>query len=280
MDRVVRTIKAMNIGDYQPYLAYALGAGETTVEKMVNAYAALANSGRLNTPRVIDYAQDRHGAVVWPEKWRPCDGCNTPDWDGKSMPRFGLSGRQAMNPMTAYQIVHITEGVIQRGTATVLADLGRPLFGKTGTTNGPTNVWFVGGSPDMVAGVYMGFDTPRSLGGYAQGGRIAAPIWKEALAPILKDMPKEPFVAPAGIRMVRIDRKSGKRVYGAWPSMGDPKPAVIWEAFKPESEPRRTIRKEELDAQAKAEAEAAARAARARSTSKDSDFLQREGGIY
>jgi penicillin-binding protein 1A len=93
-------------------------------------------------------------------------------------------------------------------------------------------------------------------------------------------MPKEPFVAPAGIRMVRIDRKSGKRVYGAWPSMGDPKPAVIWEAFKPESEPRRTIRKEELDAQAKAEAEAAARAARARSTSKDSDFLQREGGIY
>ncbi|MBP8672139.1 MAG: penicillin-binding protein, partial [Sphingobium sp.] len=169
-----------------------------------------------------------------------------------------------------------TEGVIQRGTATVLSDLGRPLFGKTGTTNGPTNVWFVGGSPDLVAGVYLGYDTPRSLGGYAQGGRISAPIWKEAMAPILKDMPKEPFVAPAGVRMVRIDRRSGKRVYGAWPT-NDPKPAVIWEAFKPETEPRRTIRKEELDAQAKAEA---ARAARGPAASKDSDFLQREGGIY
>lgn len=277
MDRVVRTIKAMNIGDYQPYLAYALGAGETTVEKMVNAYAALANHGRLNSPRVIDYVQDRHGKVIWPDKWRPCTGCNARDWDGKPMPRFGLSGKQAMNPMTAYQMVHITEGVIQRGTATVLADLGRPLFGKTGTTNGPTNVWFVGGSPDLVAGVYLGYDTPRSLGGYAQGGRISAPIWKEAMAPILKDMPKEPFVAPAGIRMVRIDRRSGKRVYGAWPT-NDPKPAVIWEAFKPETEPRRTIRKEELDAQAKAEAARAARASA--SSSRDSDFLQQEGGIY
>ncbi len=278
MERVVRTIKSMGIGAYQPYLSFALGAGETTVEKMVNAYAALANHGRLMSSRVIDFAQDRHGKVIWPEKWRPCDGCNAADWDGKPMPRFGAEGRQAMNPMTAYQVVHITEGVIQRGTATALADLDRPLFGKTGTTNGPTNVWFVGGSPDLVAGVYLGFDTPRSMGGYAQGGRIAAPIWKQAMAPILKDMPKTPFVAPPGIRMVRVDRRSGKRVYGAWPT-NEAKPAVIWEAFKPETEPRRTIRKDEMeDAQRKA-AEAAARA-RARSTSRDSDFLQREGGIY
>ncbi|TNE37778.1 MAG: penicillin-binding protein [Sphingomonadales bacterium] len=277
MERVVRTIKSMGIGDYQPYLSFALGAGETTVEKMVNAYAALANHGRLLEPKVIDFAQDRHGKVVWPEKWRPCDGCNAPDWDGKPMPRFGADGRQAMDAMTAYQVVHITEGVIQRGTATVLADLNRPLFGKTGTTNGPTNVWFVGGSPDMVAGVYLGFDTPRSMGGYAQGGRIAAPIWKQAMAPILKDMPKTPFIAPPGIRMVRVDRRSGKRIYGAWPT-NEAKPAVIWEAFKPETEPRRTIRKDEMEAQSKA-AEAAARA-RARQTSRDSDFLQREGGIY
>jgi len=277
MERVVRTIKAMGIGDFQPYLSFALGAGETTVEKMVNAYAALANHGRLMESKVIDFAQDRYGKVIWPLKWRPCQGCNAPDWDGKPMPRFGAEGRQAMDPMTAYQVVHITEGVITRGTATVLADLDRPLFGKTGTTNGPTNVWFVGGSPDLVAGVYMGFDAPRSMGGYAQGGRIAAPIWKQAMTPILKDMPKTPFVAPPGIRMVRVDRRSGKRVYGAWPT-GEAKPAVIWEAFKPETEPRRTIRKEEAEAQAHA-AEARARAARAAS-SRDSDFLQREGGIY
>ncbi|MEJ7933016.1 transglycosylase domain-containing protein [Sphingobium sp. AN558] len=276
MERVVRTIKAMGIGDYQPYLSFALGAGETTVERMVNAYAMLVNHGQQLTPKVMDYVQDRRGKVIWPARWRACDGCNMPNWDGKPMPRFGFEGKQVMNPMTAYQVVHIAEGVIQRGTATVLADLKRPLFGKTGTTNGPTNVWFVGGTPDLIGGVYIGYDQPRSLGGWAQGGRIAAPIWKAALGPILETMPKTPFIAPAGMRMVAIDRRSGKRVYGAWPS-DEPKAAVIWEAFKPESEPRRTIRKEEAEAQAKVAEKRAAGATRART---DSDFLSDQGGIY
>jgi len=277
MDRVVRTIKAMGIGDYQPYLSFALGAGETTVERMVNAYAMLANQGRQLSPKLMDYVQDRRGKVIWPQRWRPCDGCNMANWDGKAMPRFGFEGKQVMNPMTAYQVVHITEGVIQRGTATVLADLKRPLFGKTGTTNGPTNVWFVGGSPDLVAGVYIGYDQPRSLGGWAQGGRIAAPIWKAAMAPVLEAMPKTPFIAPAGIRMVTIDRRSGKRVYGVWPT-NDPKPAVIWEAFKPETEPRRSIRKEEVAAQDKAAASIEANVQRRQRS--DADFLQDQGGIY
>ncbi|KFG89277.1 Penicillin-binding protein [Sphingobium herbicidovorans NBRC 16415] len=277
MDRVVRTIKAMGIGDYQPYLSFALGAGETTVERMVNAYATLANHGRQLPPKVMDYVQDRRGKVIWPLRWRACEGCNMANWDGKPMPRFGFEGRQVMNPMTAYQVVHITEGVIQRGTATVLADLKRPLFGKTGTTNGPTNVWFVGGSPDIVAGVYIGYDQPRSLGGWAQGGRVAAPIWKAAMAPVLETMPKTPFVAPAGIRMVTVDRRSGKRVYGVWPTE-EPKPAVIWEAFKPETEPRRSIRKEEVAAQEQA---AQRREAGERTRPRtDSDFLQDQGGIY
>ena len=102
-------------------------------------------------------------------------------------------------------------------------------------------------------------------------------IWKEAMLPVLAGMPKSPFVAPPGIRMVRIDRRSGKRVYGAWPT-NEPKPAVIWEAFKPETEPRRTIRKEEIEEQAKAEERA--RAARGSAVPRDNDFLQREGGIY
>jgi penicillin-binding protein 1A len=277
MDRVVRSIKAMGIGDYQPYLSFALGAGETTVERMVNAYATLANHGRQLPPKVMDYVQDRRGKVIWPLRWRACEGCNMANWDGKPMPRFGFEGRQVMNPMTAYQVVHITEGVIQRGTATVLADLKRPLFGKTGTTNGPTNVWFVGGSPDIVAGVYIGYDQPRSLGGWAQGGRVAAPIWKAAMAPVLETMPKTPFVAPAGIRMVTVDRRSGKRVYGVWPTE-EPKPAVIWEAFKPETEPRRSIRKEEVAAQEQA---AQRREAGERTRPRtDSDFLQDQGGIY
>ena len=276
MEPVVETIAAMGIGKHEPYLSTALGAGSTTVEKITNAYAMLANHGRELKPRVIDYAQDRRGKVIFPANWKPCEGCNKKDWDGRPMPRFAKSGKQLMDPMTAYQVVHITEGVVQRGTATVLADLNRPLFGKTGTTNGPTNVWFVGGSPDLVAGVYIGYDQPRSLGGWAQGGRIAAPIWKAAMAPILETMPKTPFVAPAGIRMVAIDRRSGKRVYGAWPS-SEPKAAVIWEAFKPESEPRRTIRKEEAEEQAKVAESRAARRTRQRT---DSDFLSDQGGIY
>ena len=181
-----------------------------------------------------------------------------------------------MDPMTAYQVVHITQGVITRGTAQRLRDMDRPLFGKTGTTNGPTNVWFIGGSPDLVAGVYLGYDQPRDLGGWVQGGNTAAPIWRQAMEPVLNKLPKRPFIAPAGMRMVRIDRRSGRRVYGEWPT-SDPKAAVIWEAFKPETEPRRTIRKEEIAQQNEA---AGARGGAAARKKNDNDFLQLEGGIY
>jgi penicillin-binding protein 1A len=171
------------------------------------------------------------------------------------------------------------EGVVQRGTAVALRDMGRPLFGKTGTTSGPTNVWFVGGSADVIAGVYMGFDQPRSMGGYAQGGTLAVPIFKAFATKAMADMPVVPFRAPAGIRMIRIDRTSGKRVYGTWPS-SDPKSAVIWEAFKPESEPRRTIRRDEIEKTEKKTQKATNQNSGNGGQRGDSDFLQREGGIY
>jgi len=158
------------------------------------------------------------------------------------MPRPPSRTKQLLDPMAAFQMVHVMEGVIQRGTATVLRDLNRPLFGKTGTTNGPTNVWFVGGTPDIVAGVYLGYDTPRSLGGYAQGGRISAPIWREWAQTALKNQPKVPFVAPPGIRWVRIDRATGKPVFGVFPTAEDPKSDVIWEAFQPQTEEQRSFR--------------------------------------
>ena len=273
MAKIVKTASDMGIGNYPAVLAISLGAGDTTVSRLTNAYAMLANQGRALKPTLIDYIQDRRGKVIWKADTRPCEGCNASDYDGKPMPRPRARSKQAIDAMSAYQTVHIMEGVIQRGTAQTLRDLGRPLFGKTGTSTGPTNVWFVGGSADLVAGVYMGYDQPRPLGGYAQGGTIAAPIFKQFATVAMKDMPVVPFRAPAGIRMVRIDRKSGRRVFGAWPS-DEPKAAVIWEAFKPESEPRRTIRREELAKRADAPAAARAEAPR------DSEFLQREGGIY
>jgi membrane carboxypeptidase/penicillin-binding protein len=105
--------------------------------------------------------QDRTGKVIFRADTRPCEGCNAKDWNGKPMPRPRIRQKQLMDPLTAYQVVHILEGVVQRGTAQTLRELNRPLFGKTGTTTGPTNVWFVGGSPDLVAGVYLGYDQPR-----------------------------------------------------------------------------------------------------------------------
>jgi penicillin-binding protein 1A len=277
MANVVRRAQQMGVGDYSAthYLPIALGAGDTTVEHMVNAFATFANQGRALNPTVIDYIQDRHGRVIWRADMRPCEGCNAPDWDGRPMPRPPLRTRQVVDPMTAYQVVHMLEGVIQRGTATILRDLGRPLFGKTGTTTGPTNVWFIGGSQQIVAGLYMGFDRPRSMGGYAQGGTIAAPIFRQFARTAFEGMPILPFRAPTGIRMVRIDRRSGQRVYGVWPT-SDPHAAVIWEAFKPDSEPRRSIERAEVDPNAHRAAAPAGPAADRR----DSDFLQREGGIY
>jgi penicillin-binding protein 1A len=269
MDKVTSIAKRMGIGDYPPYLAYSLGAGETTVLKIVNAYSMFANQGRQVTPTLIDYVQDRNGKVIWRADKRPCEGCNMAQWDGKPMPRPRLRSKQVIDAMTAYQMLHIMEGVVERGTATVLRGLNRPMFGKTGTSSGPTNVWFVGGSADMVGGLYLGYDNPKSMGSYAQGGTIAAPIFFSFAAKAMKDMPIVPFQAPKGIRMIRIDRKTGRRVFGAWPD-GSYYASVIWEAFKPESEPRRTIRREEI---------AKRTAPTARATT-DSEFLQSQDGIY
>lgn len=277
MEPIVDTIQRMGIGKHEPYLSTALGAGTTTVEKITNAYAMLANHGRELKPRLIDYAQDRRGKVIFPKNWRPCDGCNMKDWDGKPMPRFAKTGKQLMDPMTAYQVVHMLEGVVQRGTAVRLRDLGVPLFGKTGTTSGPKDVWFVGGSPDVIAGVYIGFDQPRDMGGYVQGGSFAAPIFKDFFQGSLMDAPPVPFTAPKGVRMVRIDRQSGRRVYGSWPG-SDPKAAIIWEAFKPESEPRRTIREEEIKP-IKTQKRTTGPAQKGSTGRSDSDFLDDRGGI-
>jgi len=245
MPKVIANAKKLGVGDFPNYLSIALGAGETTVQRLVNAYAILANQGRSVRPTTIDYVQDRNGKVIFRTDNRCAlmENCNAADWDGKTMPRPPSRTRQLLDPMAAFQMVHIMTGVIERGTATVLRDLDRPLFGKTGTTSGPTNVWFVGGTPDIVGGVYMGYDQPRPMGHAAQGGRIAAPIFKQWAQTALKDQPKVPFVAPAGIRWVRIDRASGKRVYGVFPTKEDPKSSVIWEAFQPQTEPRRSYRR-------------------------------------
>ena len=248
MENVAKTIERVGIGRYPPYLAFALGAGDTTVLKMVNAYSALANNGTQYEPTMIDYIQDRSGKVIWRADARRCEKCNLAEWDGKPMPRLALRGKEVMDPRTAFQVVHMLEGVVTRGTAITLQDLGLPLFGKTGTTTGPTNVWFVGGNQDVVGGVYLGYDQPSSLGGYAQGGTIAAPIFKQMVQSTKPRWNTRPFTAPKGVHWVRVDRISGKRVLDGMPG-NDPKSSIIWEAFKAESEARTGASSAELSAQ-------------------------------
>lgn len=287
MPNVIKTFEQLNIGSYEPYPAFALGAGDTTVERMVNAYSALVNWGRLHQPSVIDYVQDRRGKVIWRSDQRECTNCNMPEWDGQPMPRLGIAGKQVMDPRTAFQTVHMLEGVVTRGTAVRLRALEMPLFGKTGTTSGPTDAWFVGGSPQIVAGMYVGFDQPRNLGGWVQGGNTAAPIFKRFVEASRERWDGDEFVAPAGVRMVRIDRRSGKRVFDGTPS-DDPKAAVIWEAFKPDTEPARATRQDEIAAKRNAILEQIrrGRVAQTRSTAParreeaPSDFVEQQGGIY
>lgn len=270
-------------GEFEPYPAFALGAGDTTVEEMAAAYSALVNHGRLNDPTVIDYVQNRDGEVIWRADNRECTGCNMDEWDGGPMPRFGPTGRQVMDPRTAFQVVNMLTGVVQRGTATRLRDLDIPLFGKTGTSSGPTNAWFVGGSPDIVGATYLGFDQPRNMGGWIQGGNTAAPIFKQFVQETRDHWSGRPFIAPSGVRMVRVDRRTGRRVFDAWPT-DEPTSAVIWEAFRPDTEPRRSQRLDEVDAMramilAQLRRRQSGGSVSSRSGERE-DFVEEQGGIY
>ncbi len=286
MPNVVKAVEKLGIGKFDPYPSTALGAGETTLSKMVAAYAALANHGRLNTPTVIDYVQDRRGKVLWRADTRDCRGCNMAKWDGKPMPRFGIKGTQAMDARTAFQVMHMLRGAVSRGTATVLNPLGLPLFGKTGTTTGPKDVWFIGGTQQIVAGAYVGFDQPRNMGGYAYGGTISAPIIRSLIEKTRAKWSDLPPVAPQGVRMVRVDRRTGKRVFDGWPT-DDPKSAIIWEAFKPDTEPERYTRQDEIAAR-RNEILALIRAGRQNADSavvednpdQPVDFVEEQGGVY
>ena len=224
--------------------------------------------------------------MIWKADKRRCLGCSMPKWDGKPMPRLETAGKQVMDPGTAFQTMYMLTGVVIRGTAVTLRDLDVPLFGKTGTTSGPTDVWFVGGSQDYVAGVYLGYDTPRNMGGYAQGGSLAAPMFKKLVEATKSRWSKEPFVAPAGIRMVRVDRISGKRVMGVEPG-SDPKSAVIWEAFKADTEPLRWTKADDfarkrdaLVAQIRAGRRRASEVKQSSGPSEPKDFAEEQGGVY
>ncbi len=220
-----------------PVYAMALGAGETTPAKLVNAYSMFANNGKRVEPSVIESIADRRGKIIWRRDVRTCAQCNAPSWSGLPPPDVPDTREQVISPFTAFQVTHMLEGVVTRGTGKVVASLGRPLAGKTGTTTDAKDVWFIGMSPDLTAGLYIGYDTPRPMPGF-QGGTHAAPIFKEFMAAALKDAPKVPFRLPDGIRLVRVDAHSGKLASG---EVGE---KIIYEAFRPGTEPLRASQKQ------------------------------------
>ena len=225
--------KRFGVYDELPnYLSYALGAGETTVMRMVTAYSMFANGGRRVKATLIDRIQDRYGHTIFKHDARECRGCDAPDgWKNQSEPQLVDRREQVLDVMTAYQITSMMEGVVQGGTAMVMRDVGKPIAGKTGTSNEAKDLWFVGFSPDLVVGLYLGYDKPRSLGRNAQAGHTAAPIARDFMKLALADKPATPFRIPAGIKLIRVDSKTGMRA-----SPGDGGKSIL-EAFKPGTGP-------------------------------------------
>ena len=212
-----------------PVLAMALGAGETTDLKMTSAYATIANGGRKIVPTLIDRIQDRYGKTIYRHDDRICDGCTATAWEHQQEPLIIDNREQVLDPMTAYQITSMMEGVVQRGTGTAARSLNRPVAGKTGTSNDYKDAWFIGFTPELTVGVYIGYDKPRSMGNAATGGGLAVPIFTSFMSKALKGKPPTPFNMPSGMTQIWIDPATGVKA-----NAGE---AAIAEAFKPGTGP-------------------------------------------
>ncbi len=248
MEQVSRFAERVGVYDHlDPYLSMSLGAGEVTVWNMAASYAAFVNGGRQVTPRLFDRVQDREGTTIYQMDTRDCPGCNE-EYTGQAPPVLADTREQVIDPITAFQITYMLQGVVERGTAAGIrrqcprggpeAALGvddiptlceHTLGGKTGTTNDYMDAWFMGFSPDLVVGIYVGFDEPRSMGNGEAGGSVAAPIFGSFMNEALIDYDPLPFRAPSGVRFMNIDARTG--------TLPGPNSQVIREAFRRGSEP-------------------------------------------
>ena len=231
MPKIAAYARKFGIVDDMPLdLSMALGAGETTLMRLVTGYAEIDNGGKKLEATLIDRVQDRNGRTLFRHDTRPCDACASVEWTGQAIPQIPDTRQQIQDPRTDFQMIEMLEGVVQRGTGRGLASLGRPLGGKTGTTNDSKDLWFVGFSPNLVVGAFVGFDEPKSLGAHETGATVALPIIKDILATALADKPPVPFHTPPDLRLTKVDSHTGE------PAAPDD-PGAIWEAFLPGTEP-------------------------------------------
>jgi penicillin-binding protein 1A len=216
--------------DLPPYPAMSLGSGETSPWRMAKAYAAFVNGGKEVTPTLLDRVQDRRGTTLYKHDQRDCEGCVAAEWNGAPPPVLPDDRAQLVDPIIAYQVVHMLEGVIERGTGRRARRIGKPLAGKTGTTNDYVDALFFGFSPDLVVGIWTGFDTPKSLGEGEGGGSVAGVIFTEFMERALAEEPPIPFRIPPGVRLVSVDATTG-----GLPTFESN--SIILEAFRPGTEP-------------------------------------------
>ncbi len=233
MDKISEVSRRFGIGDIAEVLSMSLGAGETTLLRLCAAYGMIVNGGRWISPSFVERIQDRHGRTVHRRDARECDACAGDATPTDRPPPLADERARVTDPASAFQVAWMLKGVVERGTAIRMASLNLPLAGKTGTSNESFDTWFIGFSPDLVIGVFVGFDQPRTLGPRQTGASVALPIFSAIVEEALDGRPAMPFRIPANIMMVRIDADTGLL----------PSPAsenVIVEAFKPGTEPRRT----------------------------------------
>jgi penicillin-binding protein 1A len=231
LDAVADSVERFGILDHMPReYSFVIGAGETTPLRLATAYAMLVNGGKKITPSFIDRVQDRDGVTIFRADTRACEGCTDVAWNGQAPPDLPDNRAQIADARSVYQVVSMMEGVIQRGTGRSVSVIGKPLAGKTGTTNDSNDTWFMGFSPDLVAGVFVGFDQPRSLGQRETGATVAAPAFRDFMQAALQDQPATPFRIPPGIELVRINPTTGQL------ARPDDKNAIL-EAYKPGTEP-------------------------------------------
>ncbi len=224
--------------DMPPYLSMSLGAGETTLLRLTAAYGMIVNGGAMITPTLIDRVQDRFGATVIRHDNRPCRGCRLDVQAGdvltaaadQTPPTLIDQRDKVTEPASAYQMVTMMEGVISRGTGRRMGEMDFAVAGKTGTTNDNTNAWFIGFTPDLVVGVYVGYDQPRPLGKRETGSTAAVPIFGEFINKAMANRDKIPFRRPEGINLFSINALNGERA----PTGAE---NTIVEAFKPGQRP-------------------------------------------
>ena len=227
-DQISKITKDFGIYDQVPeLLSVSLGAAETTLVKLTNAYCTFVNGGKKVTPIFIDRIQDRRGKTIFNADKRKCIGCEGISYLKDEIPLIQDDRKQIISSETAYQITSMLEGVIKRGTGRKLRDLNLSLAGKTGTTNKNMDAWFLGFTSKLVIGVYVGFDEPKTLGKYETGAKVALPVFKKFVEKVIRKKDALPFKVPKGINLVMVDVETGLQP-------NDNTKTVIYESFKGE----------------------------------------------